>query len=209
MFSLNHFFPKGEKFFTLLEEAAQESIDSVHDLAAFMEAPAASRQLEILSGHRDRETKIARQISEQLVTTFVTELDRDDIEALADALYKIPKTVELFAKYVIAAGSHLRDLDFSRQIKLMLKAVETIHAMTCELRHLRHLEHAQTLHKKLRRLDTEAEDNRMELLGDLYSGHYDPIRALAIHDLYKLCEKIMNRCSSVGGILMHIFLKNN
>ena len=209
MFSLHHFFLKGGKFFTLLEEAAQEGIDSTNDLAAFMEAAPASRQLEIISGHRANETRIARQISEELVLTFVTELDRDDIEALADAFYKIPKTVELFAKYVIAAGVHVRDVDFSRQIKLMAKATETLYAMTTELRHLRHLEHAQSLHKKLRRLDTEAEDNRMELLGDLYSGHYEPIRALAIHDLYKLCEKIMNRCTAVGNILMHIFLKNN
>lgn len=209
MFSLNRFFPKGEKFLTLLETAAQESIDSASDLAAFMEAAPASRQIEIISGHRDKETKISRQISEELITTFATELDRDDIEALADGLYKIPKTIELFAKYVIAAGGHLKEVDFSQQIKLIGKATETIHAMTCELRHLRHLEQAQNLHKKLRRLESEAEDMRMEQLGDLYSGKYQPIQALAIHDLYKLCEKIMNRCSAVGGTLMHIFLKNN
>jgi hypothetical protein len=38
------------------------------------------------------------------VNTFVTALDREDIEALNSALYKIPKTIEKFAeRYEIVA----------------------------------------------------------------------------------------------------------
>ncbi len=209
MFSLKQFFGKGQKFFTLLESAAQETVDSVNDLAAFMEAAPSSRQPDIISAHRDREGSLSERIREELVSTFVTELDRDDIESLADAFYRIPKAVDLFARHVIAAGSHVDQVDFSHQIKLMRRAAETMLDMTMELRHLNHLERAQTLYRKLRRLDAEAEEHRMELIGELYSGHYPPICALAIRDLYGLCEKIMSRCSGAGQVLMHIFLKNN
>jgi len=48
------------------------------------------------------------QISQALVDTFVTAIEREDIEALAGALYKIPKTVEKFAERYILFSDRLR-----------------------------------------------------------------------------------------------------
>ena len=42
---------------------------------------------------RRAEKRIADEISEALCKTFVTALEREDIEALSLGLYKIPKTV--------------------------------------------------------------------------------------------------------------------
>ena len=53
---------------------------------------------------RSKDKAITEEISEQLITTFVTPMEREDIEALAESLYKIPKTVEKFAeRYRIVA----------------------------------------------------------------------------------------------------------
>ena len=50
--------------------------------------------------HRAKEAdkKITEQINEALMTTFVSQLEREDMEILSASLYKIPKTVEKFAK---------------------------------------------------------------------------------------------------------------
>ena len=42
-------------------------------------------------------TTMAAESSQELVNTFVTALEREDLEALSNALYKIPKVVEKFA----------------------------------------------------------------------------------------------------------------
>ena len=50
--------------------------------------------------HRAKEAdkKITEQINEALMTTFVSQLEREDMEILSASLYRIPKTVEKFAE---------------------------------------------------------------------------------------------------------------
>ena len=92
MFSLQTIFGKGDKFYGLLEQsadAARESATALHGLVTRTDhAPV----MVDFAQMRAREKALAAQISEELVNTFVTALDREDIEALNSALYKIPKT---------------------------------------------------------------------------------------------------------------------
>src|SRR5215469_5182921 len=105
MFSLQTIFGKGDKFYGLLEQsadAARESAKALHELVTQADhAPV----MAAFAAARSREKALASQISEELVNTFVTALDREDIEALNSALYKIAKAIEKFAeRYDIVRG---------------------------------------------------------------------------------------------------------
>lgn len=73
-----------------------------------------------------KEKRITEKISEELVKTFVTALEREDIEALANALYKVPKSVEKFAERYSPASDQLKGVNFLKQAELMSMATETI-----------------------------------------------------------------------------------
>ena len=62
------------------------------------ERPKAKRTLDAFVAVRRKEKLLAQDLTEYLCKTFVTPLEREDIEALSNALYKIPKTVEKFAE---------------------------------------------------------------------------------------------------------------
>ena len=94
MFSLQRLLGKKDKFFDLLEASAREACTSVQALTKFLENPDQVRTLDEFILSRRKEKKIADEISAALCTTFVTALEREDIEALSNALYKIPKIVE-------------------------------------------------------------------------------------------------------------------
>jgi uncharacterized protein Yka (UPF0111/DUF47 family) len=47
------------------------------------------------------------------------------------------------------------------------------------------------------------------LLKDLYSGKYEPNRAMALKDIYELMEKVIDRCHDTGNVVMYIVLKNS
>jgi len=97
MLSIQKIFGRDEKFYDLLEKSAEEADASVHHLIALLErleqheSPQSLEQF-ILSRRKDKE--ITQELTEQLCKTFITPLEREDIQALAGALYKIPKTVE-------------------------------------------------------------------------------------------------------------------
>src|SRR6266566_3004905 len=111
MFSLQQIFGKGDKFHELLEAAAQEAHESVRLTIEFIKTPRDTAKLDELVLARRKEKKISEQISEELVKTFVTGLEREDIEALARGLYKIPKTAEKLAERFLIAAPHLQGVD--------------------------------------------------------------------------------------------------
>jgi hypothetical protein len=209
MFSLQQLFGKGDKFYGLLEEAAAEADRSVQLVIQLIKSPRDTKSLDDLVLARRKEKKIAETISEELVKTFVTGLEREDIEALSLALRKIPKTVEKFAERLVLAAPMLDGVQFARQAEMMEKSTDVILTMVRQLRDMQHLEKLKEMNDKLQYIEGEADKLMLELLKDLYGGKYDAIRAIVIRDLYELMEKVIDRCRDAGNVVMHIVLKNS
>src|ERR1041385_9570945 len=119
MFSLQQLFGKGDKFQVLLEQAAGEVHESVRLVIELMKSPRDTKKLDDLVLARRKEKKISEQISGELGKTFVTGLEREDIEALARTLYKIPKTAEKLAERFLLAEPHLKDVNFTAQAEMI------------------------------------------------------------------------------------------
>ena len=156
---------------------------------------------------RRKDKKITEEINEALCKTFVTELEREDIEALSNVLYKIPKTVEKIAERYVISSSKLVGSDFSRQLGMMESAADTVVEMVSELRKKLHLERMKDMNAKLQHVEGEADKLMLELLKDLYSGKHDPLRVIMLRDLYDLMEKVVDRCRDAGNVLTQIVLK--
>src|SRR6185369_5778568 len=79
MLSLQKLMGKDDRFLTLLEAAAAEARHSVKALIEGLHSREGAPALEEFVLARRAEKQIAEQISHELVRTFVTELEREDI----------------------------------------------------------------------------------------------------------------------------------
>lgn len=209
MFSIQQMFSKGDRFQELLEAATQESYESVRLAIELMKPPRNTQNLDDLILARRKEKKISEQISSELVKTFITGLEREDIESLARALFRIPKAAEKLAERLVMANHHLDGIDFSKQADMMAKATDAIQGMVRQLRDIKDLEKIKTFNDRMQLVEVEADKYMMELLRDLYNGKYEPIRAMVLRDVYELMEKVIDRCHDAGNVVMHIVLKNS
>src|ERR1043165_3229467 len=98
MLSLKKLLGKDDKFFDLLEAGAEEAKASVDLFSSYLKKLADSNgppgPLDDFVTTRRKEKRIRHMMTEELSKTFVTPLEREDIEALSFALYRIPKQVE-------------------------------------------------------------------------------------------------------------------
>ncbi|HXU78496.1 MAG TPA: DUF47 family protein [Methylomirabilota bacterium] len=209
MFSLQRLLGKEDKFFTLLEASAQEARNSVKALVKLSKGVDQPVVLDEFAHSRRKDKQITREISAAVYTTFVTALEREDIEDLSNALYKIPKTVEKFSERMMLAPQHVRGIDFSTQISLLERATEIVLEMVKTLRNGMDLEKIKELNDKLQYLEGEADKHMNSLYKDLFSGKHEPIQVILLKDLYELLEKIIDRCRDAGNVLSHIILKNS
>lgn len=149
------------------------------------------------------------QISEELVNTFVTVLDREDIEALNGALYKIPKVVEKFAERYTLASGRIGEVDFSSRAAMLEQACQVLAQMVGQLRKGMDLDEVKRLNDQLQTIEAQADDQILELYRDVYANESDPIRYLVKTNLFEILEKAIDRCRDAGNVVYHIVLKNS
>jgi hypothetical protein len=209
MFSLQRLLGKEDKFFDLLEASAQESRSSVQALAHFTTNPDELKTLDEFVLSRRKEKRINDQISEALCTTFVTALEREDIEALSVALYKIPKTMEKIGERILLAPQLFKGVDLTRQVSMLEKGTDTLVTMIKELRRGVHLEKIRELNDKLQTIEGEGDKLILEQLKLLYSGEHNGTKVVFLKDIFELIEKVFDRCRDAGNVINHIVLKNS
>lgn len=209
MFSLQKLFGKDHEFFNLLESSAEECHASVVALQRILSNKAGTLTLDELIASRRKGKEINNQITELLSRVSVTALDPEDIEALSNSLYKIPKTVEKFAERYILSFSEVKEVDFSRQSKLLEEATTILVEMLKQLRDQTQVEKLTEQNNLLQTVEGQADELMLVLLKDLYSRKHDPMKVVIMKDLYELLEKVVDRCRDAGNVISNIFLKNS
>jgi uncharacterized protein len=210
MFSIRKFLGHDEKFFDLLEASAQQADSSVHhlvDLLAKLEHHESPESLEDFVHSRRKDKEITQELTEQLCKTFITPLEREDIQALAAALYKIPKTVEKIGERILIFPGDLHGRSFTKHLELLDQAAETVLAMVKQLRKGTDAATAREKNARLQTIEGDADKLELELLHDLYHGNYDAKQIVFLRDLYDLLEKVIDRCRDAGNIILQVVLK--
>jgi len=208
MISLQKLFSKDDQFFELLEASAEEGRSSVQALMKILAKNGRNLAMDEFTASHRKDKEITQDISELMCRVSVTALEREDIEALSNALYKIPKTVEKFAERYIIAGVEVKDTDFSRQINLLQQAIDIVVGMLQDLRREFNMQKTSQENAKLQKVEGEADTLMLELLKELYSRRHDAIKVVILRDLYELLEKVVDRCRDAGNVIFQIVLKN-
>lgn len=209
MFSIQKFFSHDAKFFDLLEASADETRELTRLLIDLLKDRSHPHPLHEFAQARGKDKNITDQISEELVNTFVTGLEREDIETLSYAMYRICKSIEKFAERFNLAPQRLAQVDFTRQTELMRRATETLSEMVRLLRKMPTLDTVKAMNDRLQGIEGEADDEMLDLLRDVYGGKYEPLQAMMVRDLHDLLEKVIDRCRDAGNAISHIVLKNS
>lgn len=208
MFSLQKLLGKDDKFFDLLHASAEEGARSVEALKRILTNPSITPTLDEFVSARRKDKQITNEISELLLKSFVTALEREDIEALSVVLYKIPKTLEKFAERYILSAPRVREVRFDTEIGMLEQATRTVVSMLADLKK-NNLNGIAQQNVVLQKIEGDADKLMLERLRVLYSDKFDPLTAIALKDLYELMEKVFDRCRDAGNVMSHVVLKHS
>ncbi|MCC7300281.1 MAG: DUF47 family protein [Verrucomicrobia bacterium] len=198
---------RDDKFFDLLEASAREAESSVGLMVKMLKNPVEIAALDEMAKTRRKDKRITEEITEQLCKTFVTPLEREDIEALSSALYRIPKTVEKFSEKYLLCRPYLEGVSFSKQTDILEQTTATVAKMVEHIRKRTHLDKIKEENDQLHYLEGEADKLILKLTHDLYTGNHDPLKVIIQMDLYDILEKVIDRCRDAGNIVFQIVLK--
>ena len=214
MLSLKKLLGKEEKFFDLLEAGAEEAKVSVTLFGAALRKLSAGSNpadlpLDEFIQARRKEKRIRDQMTEELSRTFVTPLEREDIEELSFALYRVPKQVEKIAERLSIYPGPIPYAAFERQAQLMTQAAEALVFMVKQLRGGTNVERIRDANHRLQHAEGEADKVMLQLLRELYQGPYDAKELVILQNLFEMVEQAIDRCRNAGNIVVQIVLKHS
>ncbi|MFA6047021.1 MAG: DUF47 family protein, partial [Phycisphaerales bacterium] len=193
MLSLKKLLGKDDKFFDLLEAGAQEAKASVEHFASALKkiaaGSAAGVSLDELIQTRRKEKRIRHTMIEELSKTFVTPLEREDIEELSFALYRIPKQVEKIVERLSIYPGRIPHAAFERQAELMMQAADAVVFMVKQLRGGTNIERIREANDRLQFAEGEADKVMLTLLKELYNGPSEPKELVILQELYEMVEQ--------------------
>ena len=208
MISFQRLLGRESEFFGLLEASAQECLNSVAAFRHMLDDRGVPPSLAEFADARRRGKAITNQIEEMLIRTFVTPIEREDLEELAEQLYKIPKTVEKFAERYALVAEKIADIDFAGQAALLEKSVTGVLALVKALR-AANFSAIRDIQRELQAVEAEADALLLERMRGLYQPGFPALKAVMLKDLYDLIEKGVDRCRDAGNIVSHVLLKNS
>ncbi len=213
MSALQRLFGRDEKFFHLLESSAveaQRGAQSLGELVAQLNQGPIDAILGAIDQSRRKHKRIGQEITEQLFHTFVTPIEREDIEALSTALYKISKTVEKIGERLIICPPGVNMDPIRRQVSLLDQGAGVVVRMVADLPSKARAELIRENYERIQAIEGDADRIMNELLRDLYLNTQSDARTIVFwKDIYELVEKGIDRCRDTGAILFHIVLKNS
>jgi len=203
-------FGRDGRFYDLLEASANEAKNSAALLSRILPLHGTDdfeQTLADLVLVRRKHKRTSQEITELLCKNFVTPMEREDIEALSSALYRITKNVEKIGERLLIIPTHISSEQFSKQIKMIENAAEFVASMVIRLRKKSHVEEISDTYERLQTIEGEADKLMVSLLRELYQGDVEVRAVIILKDLYELFEKVIDRCRDAGNIVFQVVLK--
>ena len=207
---INRIMGKDDKFFVLLEAASQECRNSAELLTRLHQEigkPAFERTFEEITASRRKDKKIGNSITQELCNTFVTPIEREDIEALANKLYRIPKVVEKIAERISICPSHFTTDIVTKQTRMLVQSTEILTEIVKCLRKLGDVEKIQDHYDRLQTIEGDADKLMIGLLKELYQGNVEAKEVIILKDIYELLETAIDLCRDAGKVVFQTALK--
>jgi uncharacterized protein Yka (UPF0111/DUF47 family) len=210
MSALDRLFGKDTRFYDLLEAGAAAARAATQELGRLIPRLSNPSDPDLLGGLaqcRRKHKRVSQDTTEALCKTFVTPLEREDIEALSTALYKITKTIEKIGERLTISPPGIQTEQFQRQLKMLENAADLVGEMVRHLRAKSHGEEIRDEYERLQGIEGDADKLMNELLRGLYHGSVDPRVVVFLKDLFELIEKGIDRCRDAASVVFHVALK--
>ena len=202
--------PPENKFYQSFEEAVEVCVLSAQLFYQIVNSDVALRPEYLIQAKRYKKRgKEALQNTLALLhDTFVTPIDREDIQQIASYLYRCTKVV-------VKACVNLQTYKIESYSDVLKKQAEYLMAATDELKNLIFMmktsPHGSEITARdltIKEIESTGDDLLSSAMEDLFSGRYDALTIIKMRNIYKGIENGLDACSDISDLVVSIEMKH-
>ncbi|MFZ1977183.1 MAG: DUF47 family protein [Bacteroidota bacterium] len=204
--------PKDEKFYQLLEESTTNLLKGGEALRMLPKCRTQQDRENTAAVIKDIEhngDSITHRIFNELNSTFVTPIDREDIHLLASALDDVLDHIDgVAARFNLYKVPSVPDI----MVDLIEVLNKSIIELTDGVHHLRNLNDMNSLGeiiKKVNDYENQADMIFDRAIADLFEKEKDPITVIKLKEIFVGLETATDKCEDAANVLEGLLIKHN
>ena len=204
---LSWLIPQEKKFLDLLEEYADLTRQCTNQLLNFFEEfDKRKEKWRDIKALEERGDDMLHRIVDELNTTFVTPIDREDIYALANGLDDILDFSEGAAERVIMFKIMMPPNRLLEMSEVLYQAAKELSAAMVLLRRRDRWQELKKHIVEINRLENRGDELMRISLTELFDTK-DAIEILKLKEVYEHVEEAIDRCEDVANVLESLIVK--
>ena len=158
---------------------------------------------------KHRGSSLERETIRKLNSTFITPIDREDIQALATMLNRITKKIGQALLNINVYGLTDFTEEMLQQSKTIINATEELINIVGLLKTISKTKEITESREAMKEIETFGDNILYRAMSKLFSGEFEAIEVIKLRDIYKELESALDKCFSVSDAILTIALKNN
>jgi uncharacterized protein Yka (UPF0111/DUF47 family) len=215
---IRFFLPKEEHFYDYLEKQAHAAHAGAKAIAKFSEnGTTAQEAREAVQKCEHEGDKIVHDMEEALAKTFVTPIDREDLQKLSSELDNVLDLTNGAIRACVMLGVQKPTEPMKRLIQLIVQCTEKIDIAIPKLRKHEYASIVDTA-RELRKLEKEADTVYREAISEMFrdgdgggpfrQGMNDARVLIREKSVLEDLENAVDACDSIADMLTNLAIKN-
>ena len=181
---ISKIFPPREKiFFTYFEDSANICREAADVLFAVIHEGLAEEKMVLARDLKHKNNELTKIALTRLNATFITPIDREDIQHVNLLLNKISRKIAkatlIFKTYQLTEYPET----LKQQVNLMLEAADELKLIVNKFRHFKKVDDITKSNERMDEIETRGDDALYHAMLDLFSGKYDPLTVIKLRDI--------------------------
>jgi uncharacterized protein Yka (UPF0111/DUF47 family) len=201
--------PVNEEFFSFFEGAASNCRETALLFHRISEEGLNDATMEEARILKQNSNSIAKSTLRKLNSTFITPIDREDIQALANLLNNITKRIVR-----ACSNLHIYQVDSTTpniklQVATLKEAVDELVPIIRLIRNTSQVDEATTLNNRMKEIESKGDEILNQTMAQLFSLTLIPLDVMKYREIHKDIESALNCCYDVSDEVLSIVLKHS
>lgn len=201
--------PEDKMFFTYFQDSADICQKTARLYDEIMHNQFTEEYKEKALKYKQKGKLSYKAILKQLNKSFITPIEREDIQIIGVQLNKINKKI---AKACLNLEVYRVDKytdEMKEQALTLVQATEKLGEMIKKFKKVSNVEEITKLNIEMKEIESHGDEIHRRAMKKLFSGEYDALEVIKLRDIYKEIENAFDACFYVTDTILNVVLKQS
>ena len=199
--------PEDKMFFTFFQDSAEICKESAKLYNEVLQTKLTDEKKEKALKYRKKGKLSYKLVLKQLTKSFITPIEREDIQYIAVQLNKINK--KIVKACLNLEVYHLTEYteEMKEQALTLVNATEQLGEIIKKFKKVSDVDDITKSNIAMKELETHGDEIHLKAMSELFSGKFDTLDVIKLRDMYKEIENALDACFNVSDTILSVVLK--